>query len=333
MKILHLRSPRSRMPAADGLFAKKLNEIGEYYDIPLGADMTDDDIVDLIGQYDVLLTTWGNCPIPAKLAQKPGNVKYICNVSGSLSPWIPLEIIESDIPVTNWGDAPANNIAEGAMALLLATLKDIPSYVLKTRAGINGMEGQVSGTLYNARVGIYGLGFIGMRFLEMIRPFGPKLYVFDPYVENLPSDCIRVDSLDELCANCDIFVVHAGRSDETDYSINAKHLAMLPDHAVVVNTARGELFVQDDLYAELETGRIRAGIDVFDSDYYPADHPSRQYENLIFTSHCVGKWTWPPLRSDQLERMYEIALENLTRFKNGEPVKFVMDAVRYSRST
>jgi len=321
------------MPAADGLFAKKLNEIGEYYDIPLEPDMTDDDIVDLIGQYDVLLTTWGNCPIPAKLAQKPGNIKYICNVSGSLNPWIPLEIIESNIPVTNWGDAPANNIAEGAMALLLATLKDIPSYVLKTRAGINGMEGQVGGTLYNSRVGIYGLGFIGMRFLEMIRPFGPKLYVYDPYVENLPSDCIRMNSLDELCSNCDIFVVHAGRSEETDYSINAKHLAMLPDHAVIVNTARGELFVQDDLYAALETGRLRAGIDVFCSDEYPADHPSRQYENMIYTSHCVGKAMWPPLRSDQLERMYEVALENLTRFKNGEPLKFIMDVTRYSRST
>jgi len=333
MKILHLRSHRSRMPISSGLFAKKLNEIGEYHDIPLEPHMTEDDIVNLIGQYDVLLTTWNNFPVPAELAKKPGNLKYICNVSGSLNQWIPKEIIESSIPVTNWGDAPANNIAEGAMALLLATLKDIPAFVLKTRDGVNGMEGQVNGTLYNSRVGIYGLGFIGMRFLEMIRPFGPKLYVYDPYVTNLPDDCIRANSLDELCQNCDIFVVHAGRSEETDYSINASHLAMLPDHAVIVNTARGELFVQEDLYAALETGRLRAGIDVFCSDYYPGDHPSRQYTNMIYTSHCVGKALWPPLRDDQLERMYEVALENLTRFKNGEPLKFIMDRVRYSRST
>jgi len=333
MKILHLRSQRSRMPISDGLFAKKLNEIGEYHDIPLEPHMTDDDIINLIGKYDVLLTTWNNFPVPAKLAQKPGNLKYICNVSGSLNQWIPVEIIESSIPVTNWGDAPANDIAEGAMALLLATLKDIPSFVIKTRDGVNGMEGQVNGTLYNSRVGIYGLGFIGMRFLEMIRPFGPKLYVYDPYIDNLSGDCIRANSLDELCQNCDIFVVHAGRSEETDYSINAKHLAMLPDHAVIVNTARGELFVQDDLYAALETGRIRAGIDVFCSDFYPEDHPSRQYTNMIYTSHCVGKALWPPLRDDQLERMYEVALENLIRFKNGEPLKFIMDPVRYSRST
>ena len=333
MKMLHLRSQKSRMPACDSLFAKKLNEIGEYHDIPLEPHMSEDDIIELIGQYDVLLTIWNNFPVPAKLAQKPGKLRYICNVSGSLNQWIPMEIIESGIEVTNWGDAQANPIAEGAMALLLAALKDIPTFVLKTRAGINGMEGQVNGTLYNSRVGIYGLGFIGMRFLEMIRPFGPVLYVYDPYVKNLPDDCIRVNSLDELCQNCDIFVVHAGRSAETDYSINARHLAMLPDHAVIVNTARGELFVQDDLYAALETGRLRAGIDVFCSDIYPEDHPSRQFPNMIYTSHCVGKALWPPLREGQLARMYEIALENLTRFKNGEPLEFVMDSVRYLRST
>ena len=333
MKILHLRSQRSRMPASDSLFAQKLNEIGEYHDIPLEPHMTEDDITELIGRYDVLLTIWGNFILPAKLAQKPGNLRYICNVSGSVKPWVTPEIIESGIPVTNWGDAPANGIAEGAMALLLATLKDIPSYVLKTRAGINGKEGQTGGTLYNARVAIYGLGVIGMRFVEMIRPFGAKLYVYDPYVENLPGDCTRVNSLDELCQNADILVVHAGRSSETDYSISARHLAMLPDHAVIVNTARGEIFVQEDLYAALETGRIRAGIDVFDADYYPEDHPSRQYENMIYTSHSVGAADWPPLRDGELERMYEICIENLMRFKNGEPLKFLMDSVRYARST
>ena len=331
MKILHLRTEYSRMPK--GLFEEKLNSIAEYHDIPFNPAMPEDELISLIGEYDVLLAIWGMFKIPAKLAQNPGKLKYICNVSGTVKPWLPEEIINSNITVTNWGDAPANSIAEGAMALLFATLKDIPSYVLKTRAGVNGIGEQTGGTLYNARVAIYGLGVIGQRFVEMIRPFGSKLYVYDPYITNLPEDCTPVSSLDELCQNADILVVHAGRSDETDYSITARHLAMLPDNGVIINTARGEIFVQEDLYAALETGRLRAGIDVFDADHYPEDHPSRQFENMIYTSHTVGSSEWPPLKEGRLRLMYEIALENLARFKNNEPLKFIMDPVRYSRST
>ena len=331
MKMLHLRSHRSRMPV--GLFAEKLNEIGEYHDIPHDPSMSEDDIIDLIGQYDVLLTIWGNVPIPCGIAKKPGKLKYICNVSGSLSPWISMDIIKSDIQVTNWGDAPANSVAEGAMALLLAALKDIPTYVLNSRAGLDGRGDCVSGTLYNARVAIYGLGAIGLRFVEMIQPFGAKLFVYDPYIDRMPEGCTRVHSLDELCSNADIFVVHAGRSAETDYSITARHLAMLPDHAVIVNTARGELFKQDDLFAALETGRLRAGIDVFDADIFESHHPARQWPNMVYTFHKISTDTWPPLRDGELERMYEVALENLWRFKGNEPLCFEMDLVRYLRST
>ena len=331
MKILHLRSQRSRMPG--GVFAEKLKKIATYDDIPFDPEMPEEQLIDLIGQYDVLLTIWGHFPIPPALAKKPGNLKYICNVSGTLKDWVPQEIIDSHIIVTNWGDAPANSIAEGAMALLLAALKDIPTFVLNARQGINGRGNYPGGTLYNARVAIYGMGVIALRFVEMIRPFGAKLYVYDPYVDTLPEGCVRVDSLDALCANADILVVHAGRSEETDYSITAKHLAMLPDNGVIVNTARWELFNQKDLFEALKDGRLRAGIDVMDGDHLPKDESARQYPNMMYTSHQVGAADWPPLQDGELPRMYEVALENLTRFKNGEAVKFVMDAHRYARST
>ena len=335
MKMLHLRGPNSRFPVGS-LFAKKLQEVGEFHDIPLDPNMSESDLVDFIGQYDAIITMWGQHPIPPALAGKPGKLKYVCNVTGTLKHWVPAELIEAGIQVTNWGDAPANGVAEGAMALLLASLKDIPSFVLSTRAGVNGMGDCVGGTLYKTRVAIYGLGVIGIRFVEMIRPFGARLTVYDPYVDVLPEGCKRVNSLDELCKGADILVVHAGRSAETDYSITARHLAMLPDHGIIVNTARGEIFKQDELFESLKDGRLRAGIDVFDADVFEEDHPARQWPNLIYTSHCVSGGPaakWPPLKEGELERMYEIALENLTRFKNGEPLKFTMDLVRYNRST
>ena len=332
MKMLHLRSARSRMPK-DGLFVEKIRAIGAYDDIPFDPAMPEDALIDLIGQYDVLLTIWGNFPIPPALAKRPGKLGYICNISGSLNEWVPKEIPESSIRVTNWGDAPAFGVAEGAMALLFAVMKDIPTHVLNVRADKWGARECAGGTLYGMRVGIYGMGVIGRKFVDMLAPFGTEMMVFDPYVTELPAGCARAESLEELFSFADAIVVHAGRSEETIGSITAALLARLPDNGIVINTARGELFDQDALFAELASGRLRAGLDVLGiSDGLEKGDPMRQMPNCIFTAHHIGGGNWP-VHSDSLPRMHEICLENLERYKNGVPLEFVMDPVRYARST
>ena len=340
MKMLHLRAARSRMPK-DGLFVDKLHALGQYDDIDLDPSMTEEDRNDLIRQYDVLLTIWNNFEVSPALAENPGNLKYICNVSGSLKEWIPPEIAASGIQLTNWGDAPANGVAEGALALLFAVMKDIPAHVLSVRAEHWGVGDTVygagypalGGTLYGMHVGVYGFGVIGRRFVEMLAPFGAEVMVFDPYVTELPAGCAKAETLADLFRFSDAMVVHAGRSEETIGSITAELLALLPDGGIVINTARGELFDQGALFAELATGRLRAGLDVlsFTDRLEPGD-PMRQLPNCIFTAHCVGAEKWPT-HANKLPRMYEIALENLTRFQNGEPLRFTMDPVRYARST
>jgi len=332
MKMLHLRGPQSRMPVED-VFIDKLRTLGTYDDIPLNPDWTEDELVDFIGQYDVLLTIWGNVEVPAALAVRPGKLRYICNLSGSLKEWIPAEIAESSIQVTNWGDAPANGVAEGAMALLLAVMKDIPSHVLNVRAQKWGIPECVGGSLYGMRVGIYGMGVIGRRFAEMLQPFGAVVTAFDPYVDELPEGCTRVESLAALFDGVDAIVVHAGRSPETIGSITAELLAMLPDNGIVINTSRGELFDQAALFEELLAGRLRAGLDVLSvTDTLEENDPIRQIPNCIFTAHCVGAEEWP-VYPGKMARMYEIGLDNLKRFRDGEPLRFVMDPVRYARST
>jgi len=332
MRMLHLRAQYSRMPVG-GLLAEKLREIGEFDDIPFDPNMPEGELVDFIGQYDVLITMWGNFKVPALLAKRPGKLGYICNFSGSVKDWIPEEIPVSSIQLTNWGDAPANGVAEGAMALLLAVMKDLPEHILNVREDNWGAVPEKFGSISRMRIGIYGMGVIGRRFVEMIRPFRPELMVFDPYVSEFPEGCTRAESLQELFAFADTLVVHAGSSPETAKSITAELLAMLPDNGIVINTARGELFDQDALFAELESGRLRAGLDVLSfSDYLDKGHPLRQARNCIFTAHSISSESWPS-HPDKLDRMYEIGIENLTRYKNGEPLHFIMDPVRYARST
>ena len=110
-------------------------------------------------------------------------------------------------------------------------------------------------------------------------------------------------------------------------------LALLPDNGIVINTARGEIIDQEALFAELKSGRLRAGLDVLsDGDSVPADHESRQWPNLIMTCHDVASGGWPA-RPDALGAMEKNALANLELFIKGEPLKFIMDENRFNLST
>lgn len=340
MKIAFVRGPEAHRMPAEGALIEALKKLGEYADIPVKGDIDPAELAAIIREHDVLLTMWGNIAIPAELAADNGRLKYICNITGSLKAWIPPEIIASDkIVVTNWGDLPANCVAEGAFALLLAMLKSLPAYVRRVQRGgwePNEDQARKLGSLNGLRLGMYGMGVIGRRFIEMCQPFRPKIYIYDPYVKELPEGCIRVDSLEALFTVSQALSVHAGLSDETYRSITAPLLAKLPDNAVIVNTARGGIFDQDALFAELESGRLRAGLDVLDeerNDRLPTEHPARQWENCLFTAHSVSNDSWGREADTYHGAMHERALENVTRFANGEPVKYIMEMDRYLKST
>ncbi len=335
IRLLHVAAEKASGEIWIDRFCDRLREIGLLTIAEDCGQLGDDERAKLIRQCDVLITGWGAAPVPASLADDPGDLQYICHVTGALGDAIPLEIIDSKIPVTNWGDAPAGRLAEGAMALLLACLKDLPGRTKIIRDG-SWQPGDDfrSGVLDGLNVGIFGLGAIGRKFVEMLRPFGAVMRVFDPYVSELPEGCVAVDSLEELFDGAEAIVLHASLSDETRGAITAELLAKLPDNAMVINTARGAIIDQAALFAELETGRLRAGLDVLDPDKLPADHPARNWDNVILTAHDIGKNRslkgFPPKK---LEAMHRICLDNIARHLAGEPLRFRMDRGRYLRST
>ena len=333
-KCLHIAAGRSNPDVWIEAFCSALREIADLEIVENGAGLGDERVGAMARGCDVLLTAWDSVPIPPALAGGAGRLRYVCNVTGTLRHVVPLEIIDAGIPVTNWGDAPAREIAEGAMALLLAALKDLRQHVERVGQGEWARDGLAGGRLKGAPLGIYGCGAIGRAFVEMLRPFGPVVRVFDPYAGDLPDGCVRVDSLEELFATSRVVVVHAGLTDETRHSVTAKHLALMRDNGVVVNTARGAIIDHDALFAELATGRLRAGLDVTDPEPLPADHPARSYPNCIITPHCIwADWSLLPGEESAMGRMHHICLQNIERFVNGEPLAFVMDRERYLRST
>lgn len=281
---------------------------------------------------DVVLTGWGAVPLDRALATDPGNVRYVCHITGTLRGYIPREIIASPIRVTNWGDAPALGVAECTLTLLLACLKNLRQHIEERAAG----EWQISsaettGSLLGMKVGLFGMGTIARRVVEIVRPLGPVLGAYDPYVAEFPTGVERFESLETLCDWCEILSLHAGLTPKSRGSVRAEHFARLPDGGIVINTARGGLIDQEALFAEVQSGRLRAGLDVIDDDYLPPEHPARRWPNLILTGHTLDHMPWRT--SERLLQMHAHALYNLQRFAAGERLRFEMTPERYDLST
>ncbi len=336
MNLLHIAHGEPSTKLWPDCFIERLTALGELRITENGGQLEEEALLERMRAAEVLLTGWGSVAVPAALARDPGAVRYICHLTGTMRGQIPPEIVEAGIPVTNWGDAPAFQVAEGALALLLATLKDLHHHVATKRDGGWGIDlHRNGGSLRGLRVGLYGCGAVGGTFARMLRPFGAVVTVFDPYLDEPPPGCSRVGSLAELFGGAQAVVIHAALTEETRHTVTAELLALLPDHGVVVNTARGDIVDQEALFRELESGRLRAGLDVLaGNDGLPRDHPARRWENLILTSHQV-EWGWPDdyAPASELLALHEVALANLERYARGEPLRFAMDPDRYARST
>lgn len=319
-------------------FHRELKEKYDYDYLVMPDDTPDSEKAELIRKYDVLLTDWFTVNTPAELADNPGNLKYICNITGGLD-HVPQKLVECpDIPVTNWGDAIGYSLGDGTAQLLMMMLKSIPTCI---NAAVKGEQSPESvkgiNSLYKAKIGIYGVGFIARRFIEILRPFKPEFYAFDPYVDDMPKGVKKVNSLEELFSVSEIISLHAGLTKETEGAITRELLAMLPDGAILINTARGALVDEDALFDEIISGRIRAGLDVlkggYDHEMPPIDHPIRMSDYGVFYGHaaCCGHWGFD--EKTQNTYVEKTCLENLERFAKGEPLKFIVDIQRYNHMT
>jgi len=287
---------------------------------------------------EVLLTSWGSPRLPEALATDPGTLRYICHINGAVRDYIPAAFWDSPVVVTNWGSSTGPAVAEGALALLLACLKNLrPQIEDKLSGRWVCEEAGTIGSLQGLKLGFYGFGHIARAFHRIVRELGPDIRVFDPCATELPHDCRRADSLRGLFADSEAVMIFAALTEETRGSVGKSLLALLPDHAILVNTARGDIINQDDLFAELAAGRLRAGLDVLaGEDWLALDHPAIRFKNLILTSHRVGDSYWQtPISSEdkQLAFFHKTCLENLARFLDGQPLDHLIGKAQYSRMT
>jgi phosphoglycerate dehydrogenase-like enzyme len=215
-------------------------------------------------------------------------------------------------------DVPGASTAELTWGLILALVRHIAHEDGSMRDG--GWQTTVGRDLDGLTLGIVGLGRLGSIVARYGTAFGMRLVAWS---ENLTADraaeCdAELVAKDELLSTADVVTIHLVLSRRTRGLIGARELGLLKPTAYLVNTSRGPIVDETALLDTLRSGRIAgAGIDVYDREPLPADHPLRRAPNTILTPH-LGYVT-----EDTYRTFYEQTVEDIEAWLAGKPVRVI----------
>jgi phosphoglycerate dehydrogenase-like enzyme len=226
------------------------------------------------------------------------------------------------IPVANVGSsgAEAATVAEHAFGLMLACAKkliDGHSALREGRWATQELLQMGLSDLHAKTLGIVGLGHIGREVATRARAFGMDVVYADPVAEAEPG--LKRVELDELLRTADVVTVHVPLLPSTRALIGERELSLLKPRAILVNTSRGPVVDNEALAEALHAGRVIAGIDVFDPEPPPADHPLLRAPNIVLSPHVAG------VTGESVRRIMAEAIENLKRFAAGERPRDVVN--------
>ncbi len=196
------------------------------------------------------------------------------------------------IPVLHTPGRNADAVAEMAVALLFAVTRHLLTADADVRSGQVFRDGTIpyqrfrGGEIAGRTAGLIGLGAVGRALRWRLAGLGVEVIAYDPYHDEAQH------SLAELLELADIVSLHAPVTDDTVGMIGAAQFAAMRDGVVFLNTARAKLHDTDALVAALQSGKVSAaGLDHFEGEWLPVDHPLTGMPNVVLTPH-IGGATW-----------------------------------------
>lgn len=238
------------------------------------------------------------------------------------------ELLASPVVITSARGIRARSIAEHVLGVTIALARAMPA-ALRAQAAHRWAQEELeteARTLQGQRMGIVGLGAIGLELVKIAAPFGFRISAIRRRVGEPPPDGVEAvwtpDRLPDLLSQSDVVVLAAPHTPETKRLIGRAQLDRMKRGALLVNIARGKLVDDEAVIDALRDGRLGgAALDVFSQEPLDPSSPYWDLPNVIITPHTSGamKDYWTPL----------VALfsDNLRRFEKGEPLLNVVDKV------
>ncbi|PKN85967.1 MAG: hydroxyacid dehydrogenase [Chloroflexi bacterium HGW-Chloroflexi-8] len=288
------------------------------------------ELMDVLKSADACITSWDVATLDADVVNSAPNLKAMAHMGSSVKRFVSDAFFQRGIRLTSAGIALAKSVAETTLGLMVVGQKRIWPLGQHVREGgwrdSPAWDKWSSRELYRKNVGIIGASNVGRHVIELLKPFGPKILLYDPYINT--EDAMKLGAekveLEDLLTRSDVVSLHAPSNKSTFHLLNAQGLAMMKDDALIINTGRGTLIEEQALISELSKGRFFAFLDVTDPEPPSLESPLRSLPNVVITPHIAGC-------IENCNQMGELAVEELRRFFAGEPAVYQITPEMFER--
>ena len=288
--------------------------------------LTDEEaIVDRLHGFGAVMALRERTPFPRSLLERLPNLKLIAS-AGMRNAAIDLEAATELGIVVCGTEGSSRATMELTWGLILGLLRQIPQEHQATRAG--DWQRTLGVGLDGKTLGIIGLGNIGSQMAEVAHAFHMNILAWSQNLtqERAESNGASLVSKDELLQNSDIVTIHTRLSDRTRGLLETRELALMKPTAYLINSSRGPIVDEDALVLALESGSIAgAGLDTFDEEPLPRDHPLLSLDNVLLSPH-LGYVT-----QETYVTFYGQTLENVRSFIEGRPQRVMNPEVLVNR--
>lgn len=260
------------------------------------------------------------CGAPADFPDLPDAVEWVALTSAGIEGFVAAGVIDDRRIWTNASGFYSENVAEHALALLLAGLRQINTSVL--RHWDKDRIDSASRTLHGSRIAIVGAGGIGRSLAPRLRACGARVLAVNRSGHDVEGadEVFTADRMSEVWAQTDHVVLSAPATSATHHLVDADVLSALPTHCWLVNVARGSLIDQPALVSALRNGEIAgAALDVTDPEPPDPDDEMWSLPNLIITPHVANP------ASELLRTFAPYLAENIRRFVTGDDLLARLD--------
>ncbi|MFH2023626.1 MAG: phosphoglycerate dehydrogenase [Candidatus Micrarchaeota archaeon] len=189
-----------------------------------------------------------------------------------------------DIKIMNTPEAPTQAVAELTVAFMLDCMRRVTMLDAKVKKG--EWKKETGYLLAGKTVGIIGLGRIGRRVVELLKPFGVVVLAYEPRPDDewVAKNNVKLVGLEELLCESNIVSLHIPYNKETHDFINSNTIKLMKDNAVLINTSRGGIVNESALYDALRSGKLgMAALDVMEKE--PYNGQLKELDNIILTPH------------------------------------------------
>jgi len=306
-------------------YQKVAQQYADWSSLPKGSDVqffsdhlsSEDALVRRLASFEALVAMRERTPFPRSLLSRLPNLRLLVT-TGARNAAIDIAAAAAlGITVSGTEGLPYPT-AELTWALILALARQVPAEDRALRSG--DWQTSVGTGLHGKTLAVLGLGRLGTQVARIGRAFGMRVIAWSPNLTpaRAESGGAELVSRDELFRQADVLSIHLVLSERTRALVGARELALLKKSALLINTSRGPIVDERALGAALSSGALGgAGLDVFEIEPLPANHPFLASKNTVLTPH-LGYVT-----AETYRIFYTQALEDIRGYLDGKPLRLI----------